>query len=93
METLRSMNNKLIFLIREEVGKDDLKANEEIAELLLKKFGRNLGIQTLSIDVTNPENKEAILEFLKEIDSPLGEDNLNKSSFILTNKSNDFWIE
>lgn len=44
------------------------------------------------IDVTVPENKEAIVRYLADRKSPLNEKTVDSNTFILTNRANDIWF-
>lgn len=69
---------------------EHLLAVEDLADTA--KALSKLGIQAYMIDLTVPEDKQAIVDYLKSRGSSLDENTVMTNSFILGNKSNDIWF-
>ena len=54
---------------------------------------QKIGVKPIKIDVSNPENMSALLDFLIARGSKLDEQTISSNSFILANKFNDIWFQ
>ena len=63
---------------------------EDLADKI--KSITKLHVQAYMIDITVPQDKQAILDYLKQRGSALDENTIMTNSFILGNTSNDVWF-
>ena len=90
LELLQNLDNRLIFLKKGSEKPGHLFAAEETADSMSDMV--NLKVQAFKIDVTIPENKETISQYLKSRGSLLDDKTIDQNSFILGNKFNDIWF-
>lgn len=90
MNLFANLENKIIFLKHGIEKKPHLEMVEELGDNLTSMT--KIGVKPYRIDVTNPENMSAIIDFLISRGSKLDEKTVTENSFILANKFNDIWF-
>ena len=90
-ELLDRLSNKFIFLKHGFEQEPHLQAVEELAQTLLR-LGK-LEMQVYQIDYTDEDSKRAILDFFKNKGATFDDAMIKQNSFILTNTSNDSWLQ
>ena len=90
-QLLDRLSNKFIFLKHGFEQEPHLQAVEELAQTLLR-LGK-LEMQVYQIDYTDEDSKRAILDFFKNKGATFDDAMIKQNSFILTNTSNDSWLQ